>query len=409
MSEHQMITKFLRPFFQKRKIEPFTVPGVVGNQSRVLAIDTGDLTDLLFYIPLVEGIRRTYPGSKIDFLLPEEHTPLVVPSGLARQCLVYSAKQLQPWRPAFGSLLRNLGKNKYDVAIVMSLVPNPVLELVALASGARLRFGPSHEKAYPGINLEVSSSGAKKGYRGNRIRCVSRFFGLDPETVKPGWPLPEDKLRQMAQLVHFNKPRKEELLVGIDPGVSKTGHGISLSNLHFLIRQLTSQTCCQVLPLTDPGNQDRLKKFEVQLQNPTTGLNRDTLLETILLLSQCDLFVAGNTDLFHFAVAQQVPTIGLFTKQDAQDWDPADQENTRVLRVTKGERVDIDTLMVAVEAVTGGRAQQAMPVVAVAAAETSATENDAETEKPEAPQSPTKQMIARAEESNGPLSNSDQE
>ncbi len=378
-----MITRVLRPFFQKRNIEPFVVPGVVDDRSQVLVIDTGDLSDVLFFIPLVDGIRRRYPGSKIDFLIPEQHTPLIVPSGLARQCLVYSPKQMQPWRPAFGSLLRSLSKGAYDVAIVMSLSPNPVLELAALASGARLRFGPSHANSYPAINFEITPSDNGARYRGRRIQCTAPFFGLQDTELHTHWPLPEDKLRQMAQLVHFNKPRKEELLVGVDPGIGKSGKCISLANVHFLIRQLASQTLCSVLPLSDPANQNRLKKFETRLDNVTTGLKRDTLLETILLLAQCDLFVAGNTDLFHFAVAQQVPTIGLFTKHDGADWDPGENETTRVLRVTKDERVNIDTLMDAVEAVTGNRAQSAAPTIAIAvdqevdaAAEGPATDSD---------------------------------
>jgi len=107
--------------------------------------------------------------------------------------------------------------------------------------------------------------------------------------------------------------------------------------------------------LTDPANQDRLKRFEAKLTGPTTSLARDTLLETVLLLSQCDLFVACNTDLFHFAVAQAVPTVGLFSRNDPPEWEPGDCPTARVVRFTKDERVDIDTLMEAVETVTRAR------------------------------------------------------
>jgi len=74
-----------------------------------------------------------------------------------------------------------------------------------------------------------------------------------------------------------------------------------------------------------------------------------------LLLTQCDIFVAGNTDLFHYAVALEVPTIGLFTARDGREWDPGPRPCARVLRVAKGQRVDIDTLMEAVETVTDNR------------------------------------------------------
>lgn len=328
----------------------------MGNSSRVLVIDTGDLTDFLFHVPLLQGVRNRYPGARMDFLLPEEHSPLVVPSGLARQCLVYSEKQMRPWAPAFATLLRGLRKNKYDVAIVMSLTPQPNFELVALASGAALRCGPSHQSAYPSLNFEMRAQDGSDGYLGRLPAMAAVFLGLPQDSLPRCWPLPEDKLRQMQQLVHFNKPRQDEWLVGVDPGLGKAGHGISLKNLHFLVRQLSSQATCRILPLSDPSNADRLRRFEAQLADVQPGLPRDTLLETTLLLAQCNLFVASNSDLFHFAVAQQVPTIGLFTPHDGPEWDPGTQPRVRILRVASGQRVDIDTLMEAVEAVTSGRA-----------------------------------------------------
>jgi ADP-heptose:LPS heptosyltransferase len=345
-------TKLLRPFFREGQQASFALPGTLGNDSRLLAINTGDLTDMLFHVPLLSGIRTRYPGAHLDFLLPDEHTSLVVASGLARQCLVYNAKQLRPWTPAFWALLRSLRRSKYQIAMLMTLKPQPVLELVALASGAALRLGPSHGSAYPGINFEIRPPARQRVYCGEWPATAAPFLGLDETHLDRRWPLPVDKLRRAQQLVHFNKPRKEELLVGVDPGLGKEGHGISLPNLHFLLRQLASQTPCQILPLSTPAFEERRRRFEAQLNGPPVGLARDTLLETILLVAQCDLFVAGNTDLFHVAVALAVPSIGLFSQRDGPEWDPGTRSFARVLRVTRGQRVDIDTLMEAVEAVT---------------------------------------------------------
>jgi ADP-heptose:LPS heptosyltransferase len=240
-------SNLLRPLFQRGQSEPFQLPGTLSDGSRILALDTGDLTDLLFHIGLLQGIRRRFPGAHVDFLLPEEHTSLVIPSGLARQCLVYSPKQLRPLTPNFWSLIRSLRKHSYDVALLMSVTPHPVLELVTLASGAVLRLGPSHERAWPAINFEVRSPPNRQFYRALWPTRAAPYLGLETQSLDRRWPLPADKLRRMQQLVHFNKPRKEELLVGIDPGLGKAGAAISLPNLHFLIQQLASQTPCRVL------------------------------------------------------------------------------------------------------------------------------------------------------------------
>ncbi len=363
MAEHKIISTLMRPFFNKGKAASFTLPGALTDSSRILCIDCGDLSDFLFHVPLLTAIRHHYPGSKMDFLVPEKHAPLVVPSGLARQCMTYKEGQLNPWRPAFGNLLRKLGTGKYDVAVVMSYSPQPRLELAALASGASLRLGPSHNDSWPGVNFEMRLRDDDDGYRGDRLRYTAPFLGFEPEELNTRWPLPLEKLRQMAQQVHFHKPKPDQMLIGVDPGIGKTGHGFAMENIQFLVRQLSSQLVCKVLPLGDPSDNDRLRKFEASLSEVPVGLQRDTILEMILLLAQCDLFVSGNTDFFHFAVAQGIPAIGLFSKEDGPQWMPRGRPRARVIQVTKGEKVDIETLMEAVEGVTEGRTSTASTVI----------------------------------------------
>ncbi len=390
MTDHKIISSLMRPFFRKGQEASFSVPGALRDDSRILCLDAGDLSDLLFHVPLLTAIRRRYPGSKMDFLLPEKHAALVVPSGLARQCIIYKESQLNPWRPAFSSLLRKLSTGKYDVALVMSYTPRPRLELAALASGASFRYGPSHKNAWPAINFEMRSNSAEAGYRGDRLKRTAPFLGFAAEELTTRWPLPMDKVRQMAQQVHFHKPNPDQMLIGVDPGLGKTGHAFAPENLQFLVRQLTTQLVCKVLPLDDPEHRERLEKFETRLSEVPVGLERETLLEMVLLLSQCDLYVSGNTDFFHFAVALGIPAIGLFGKDDGPQWVPTERPRARVITITKGEKVDIETLMEAVEAVTEGRTSTASTVMSAEALAEDARADEVEatdTAEPDKPSS----------------------
>ncbi len=375
MAQHKVISSLMRPFFRKGREASFTVPGAIGANSRILCIDSGDLCDLVYHIPLLTAIRRHYPKARMDFLLPESHAPLVVPSGLAQHCIIYRKRQLNPWRPAFSSLLRKLGAGEYDVALVMSYSPQPRLELAALASGAGFRYGPSHPDSWPAINFEIQQVAGGTSYLGDRLRRAAPFFGFAPEEMVGRWPLPMDRLRQMAQQVHFHKPNPDQMLIAVDPGTSKTGRAFALDNILFLVRQLSSQLACTILPLADPAEKERLDEFEARLSGVPVGLPRETLMDMVLLLAQCDLYVGANTDLFHFAVAQGIPSIGLFGKHDAAHWVPVDRPRARVIRITKGEKVDIETLMEAVESVTEGRTSRISTIITEAELEAGATES----------------------------------
>lgn len=353
----------MRPFFRHGKSVAFTLPGVLDATSRVLCIDSGDLAELVFHVPLVKAIRKNHPAVQIDFLLPEEHQPLVAPSGLVKQCIVYKKRQLNPWRPDFGSLLRDLGRSRYDLALVMSSKPHPRLELAALSSGATLRMGPSHAESWPSINFEIRPPENDSQYFGDRILAAAPFLGLPARDLNSRWPLPMELVRQMAQQVHFHKPNPDQMLIGVEPGVGKSGRRIELKDWHFLVRQLATQFLCRVIPLGDPAESELVAKFETKLSDVPLGLPRKTLMDNILLLSQCDLFLAGNTDLFHFSVALGLPTVGLFGAAESESWVPRNRKRVRVLRLDKSGKVDLETLMEAVEAVTEGRTTKAARVI----------------------------------------------
>lgn len=357
MSDHKLLSAVLRPFFRKGADARFSLPDFVQDDSRVLCIDAGCLSDVLFHMPLLTAIRRRCPGAVMDFLMPEKHAALVVPSGLARQCLVYKPSQLNPWRPAFTSLLRQVQSGGYDLAVLMAHEPQPALEMATLASGASLRFGPSHPQAWPSLNFELRS--APDRYLGDRLRHAAPLFGFAPSELVTRWPLPMDKVRQMAQQIHFHKPNPRQLLIGIDPGTPLTGEALPLESFQAVARLLTSKLECRLLPLGNPEEKERQARLEVLLSNVASGLNRDTLLEVVLLLSQCDLFIAGNTDSFHFAVAMGVPAVGLFHDGDPACWRPAAGPRVRLLAPGEGGRVDGEALLEAVEAVAGDRRRAA--------------------------------------------------
>ncbi|MCP4293453.1 MAG: glycosyltransferase family 9 protein [bacterium] len=363
MSEHRLITSMMRPFFRKGQAAQFTLPGILNESSRILCIDSGDLAELVFHVPLVKAIRKNYPAARIDFLVPEKHEPLLVPSGLVKQCIVYKESQLNPWRPAYASLLRQLGKGHYDMAVVLTRNAAPRLELAALASGASLRLGPSHEDSWPAVNFEIRLPEGSGQYFGDRILSAGPFLGLTARDMNSRWPLPMELVRQTAQQVHFHKPNPDQILIGVEPGVSKTGHKLELENLHFLVRQMATHYICRVIPLGKPNDSGLLKKFELKLSDTPLGLSRETLMDNVLILSQCDLFLAGNTDLFHFSVALGVPTIGLFSKDELPSWIPGNRKRVRVLTLDKAGKVDLETLMEAVETVTDGRTTKAAKVI----------------------------------------------
>lgn len=322
----------------------FTLPGALHEEARVLLIESGDLTDLLFAMPFVEQVKQRHPRSHLGLLCTETSSRLALTSGQFQDLVVYSPEQLQANSSGLRRLEEILGRQKWEVAILLSREPDEAREMLAYASGAALRLGPGHQKAFPHLNCELRSP-QNGEYPYHRTTTWGRLLGVPLDDVPLHWPLSPESLRHAAQLVHFNKPRKDQLLIGVDPGAGKAGTLLAAENLAFLVNHLANHLHCKTMILTADEDADREERLRAQLRSDQLELPRPTLKETVFLLAQCDLFLAGNTDLFHYAAAMGVPTVGIFTPSDQDCWVPTAARNVELLRPNEGEPLSLSDLM----------------------------------------------------------------
>lgn len=327
---------------------PFHLPGALHERARVLLVDSGDLTDLLFAMPFVERVREQFPRSHFGLLCDEPTSRLALTTGQFQDLVVYSPEQLKVDSVGHRRLAELLNHPAWELAILLGRRPDLAREQLALASGAALRVGPGHRNAYPAINCELRSPQTGH-YPYRRTTTWGRLLGVSLDEVPLCWPLDEGPRRQAAQLVHFNKPRKDQLLIGIDPGIGKENTVLASENLAFLVNHMANHLRCKTIILTADEDPDRVEGLRSLLRSDQLDLPRPTLKERALLLAQCDLFLAGNTDFFHFAAAMQVPTLGIFTPKDRDVWIPTQAAKVEVLHSKEGDRLSLSDLMAKVD------------------------------------------------------------
>jgi ADP-heptose:LPS heptosyltransferase len=56
---------------------PFSLPGDIGDHSRVLVVDSGDLTELLFFAPVLKHLKHRFPGMRVSVLVREGNGELI--------------------------------------------------------------------------------------------------------------------------------------------------------------------------------------------------------------------------------------------------------------------------------------------------------------------------------------------
>lgn len=324
--------------------ESFSLPRQLAPGSRVLLISSGDLTDLLFAMPLIRALREQIEGMHLGLVCDERAGQLVLSTDLFDDAIVVEDEQLAPDAESGAELAQILTEDEWDAAILLSAAPDPVRDRLAGLSRARLRLGPGHAAAFPNLNCEVRPP-AGDGYPYNRTRTWAQLLGLVPDESGPVWPLDAKRERQVAQLIHFNKPRKEQKLIGIDPGTGKAGARIAISSLALIADHVARSIPSKSIVLSADPDGLLVEEFEGMLSQPPLDLPRPTLMEMALFLHQCELFLCCNTDLMHLAVAMGVPTVAFFTPEDEPVWVPERAKHLRIIRPQAGADLDLADLM----------------------------------------------------------------
>ncbi|HUV36340.1 MAG TPA: glycosyltransferase family 9 protein [Patescibacteria group bacterium] len=331
----------------------FALPADVEGSSRLLVIDSGELTDMLFIAPVMNRLHERFPGKKTTILVNSDDAPVVREIMKINMLLTYETKQLRIFKADYWALVRRLRRERIETVVLLSRRFALERHLLAFACGGSVRIGFAHPLAYPFINCEVRFS--EDLYEGSKVSSMLETVGLRADREKESIALSPHKINHARQLIHFRKPEKETLTVGVDPGRGKTSHKVILEIVTYLANNLASRRKVKFLVLTNPWDGRVAARFAADLKAEVLDLVPANIGETVALLSQCDLFLAGNTDLFHFATALRVPTIGLFTKYDGQSWIPTTAPHVRIFKGTHGEKLSLQSFFAQVEEVLATR------------------------------------------------------
>ncbi len=330
------VSKILGKFVEQ---EPFSLPGDLSNDARVLVVDSGDLCDLLFFSPVMVHLRKRFPGMRISVLVREGNSEMVRNMEAVNEMISYEPAHLSFSSTTYFSLLRRLRSKNFDIVFLLGRKFDVVRSTAALYTNARLRVGYYQEKGHPFINCELRAK--ENQYEAPRALAFLNALGISPEGTSPGWKLSEADLKWGQQMVHFRKPSKSERLIVVDPGVGKGGHRLADDALRTVAERVADQFDGKLLVMSNSLDDKGLAKFRQGLGN-ALDLEPKNIKEALALLSCADLVLSGNTDYFHFAVSMKRPTIGMFTRHDGENWFPKNASMVQILQGATGQKLSVE-------------------------------------------------------------------
>ena len=321
--------------------DAFSLPGDIGDDARVLVIDSGDLTEILFFAPILKYLKNKHPGMRVTFLVREGNSELVRTMPEISEMISYEPNHLSLTSTTYLTLVKRIRDRDFTVAFMLGSDGNVARSGLTLATGAKVRVGFSGETTFPFVNCEVRVSN-DQAYEGSKVRSFLTALGMGSMENLPGWSLPDQDLRWAKQLIHFHKPEKDVKLVAVDPGIGKGKRKLVDDALVYLVENLANRMRCRIILLSNNLERKKLDAFKKRLGSVTLDIEANNAKEGLALLSRADLLLSGNTDYFHFGVSMRIPTVGLFTHLDDPRWFPKNTPWVQIVQGVKGQQISLD-------------------------------------------------------------------
>jgi ADP-heptose:LPS heptosyltransferase len=338
----EVLAGFLAPILSRMvRSKFFSIPGDIGNESRVLVIDSGCLTELLFFSPVIKRLKSAYPGMRITFLVREGNSELIRTLPQISEMISYEPSHLAFTSTTYFSLLKRVRSRDFNVVFLLGRDFNFPRSLLALFTRARIRIGFSQEITFPFINCELRHKN-DSSYRAARSANYLSAIGLGQDELPARFDLPEADIRWAKQMIHFRKPNKAYKLLAVDPGIGKGRHRLVDESFAYLVNSFCARHPSKILVMSNSLDKKQEERFKSLLKGEVLDLEPKNIKEGLALLSRSDMLISGNTDYFHFAVNMQVPTVGLFTRHDEPNWLPKGTPWVQVIQGIKGQELSLD-------------------------------------------------------------------
>jgi lipopolysaccharide heptosyltransferase II len=293
---------------------------------RILLIQPSRIGDIVFSLPTLKALRKTFPEAHIAWLVdercrdlveghPDLDETIVVPFKAVEQAL---KKRQWPrvWR-TFSDLKRTLRAGNFDLSLDLHGLAKSAL-LVWLA-GARLRLGSANTtgmKEGSGFFSKEIPPGPDDRHTVERNLAVLRYLG--GQTEKPTFRLPVSEIArgEIREMLDQAGCREEDDLMVIHPGAGWLSRRWPAERYAALIGRLQQGQSAQIAVIGGPeggSKEDQLfQELFSRLEVPVINLVRRLSLKQLLALYQrARLFIGNEAGPMHLANALGLPAVVL--------------------------------------------------------------------------------------------------
>ena len=310
-----------RLFGRQSLNKPFSLGRLASSARRVLIIPASGLAEALLVYPALSLLRQVLPDARLICVVQDGQGDILTEDDVVDDFV--KLPQVKGTRGIWGyrGFVSEIRERMIDAVFHFDFRHDFYRLILPLLSGASLRLKLKGDIGYPLFNIEIVPSPQSTYFYELNLALV-RFLSSSQDNVRP-WKLPEKEAKIAREIVRFRKANPADLMVGVDLSYGKSGERPPFDVEIRLARSFAALQPSRIALLADM--QPAIKEEEIKRLGTYDWLDipRKSFRDTLGILSQCDLLISANTNLFHFAVSMGVPAFVLFSAKDDRRWIPS--------------------------------------------------------------------------------------
>ncbi|MEZ5065198.1 MAG: hypothetical protein R3B81_10720 [bacterium] len=327
----------------------------------ILIVAARHLTDLLGIVPAAAALRQRFRLARVHVLASNSCA-----AALEGRSEIFSVVPLPDDRTPlltreFFELVRDLRRLPFDLAVCTDDGSDRRGRLLAALAGARLRVGVHPGGQDPALNLVVSWGGGE-GYRPVQSLEFLSFLGMARDRLAPGWDVPPTDRQYAKRLLDLRRRGREGWLLGVDPGAGLGNSHPHPEKLAWIVNRLVANRGALPIILTETPEDPGVAQFKSYLNSPPLEVASRGFRDVLAFGTCCDVVLGGNTSFLHFAVALDLPAVGLLGRDEDPRWVPTETARRKLLRWQAGDRVSERDVLEVVDSVRRSRVVE-MPLL----------------------------------------------
>ena len=303
---------------------------------RILLIKPSSLGDCLHALPVLNGLRKAWPGAKISWLINSEYAQLIEGHPGLDEVIKFNRGQFGAKRLGFEAvkevfkLCGELRAKKFDLVIdLQGLLRSG---LMAAATGADVRLGLADAREGAGlfythrVQLQNTDVHAVDRY----MRCLERL-GMGTEERDFSLPVAAQSSKEIEGLLVEAGAKKDERFVLVAPGARWESKRWAVEKFAQVIDGIKEEMSLRCV-LAGAGNEKELCERLAGMckSEPINMAGKTSLRQLGAMVKRSELVLGHDSGTIHLAVAMDRPLVCIIGPTEPKKTGPYGREDSIV-------------------------------------------------------------------------------